>query len=96
MCNRLRSSDVFTKPRVILDEMDLYLQILPKRAWFTLQHSDSMFTAMQEDPDITHNARRHRASSPHPFRQSLHIAGVAKGGGRGKRCGGERDAGGHG
>lgn len=54
--------------------------------WFTLQHSDSIFTAMQGDPDITHNALRQKASSPHPFRQSSHIAGVAKDGG------GERDA----
>lgn len=36
---------------------------------------------MQGDPDITHNARRQRASSPHPFRQSSHIAGVAEDGG---------------
>lgn len=70
--------------RVILDEMDFYLQI-PQRAGFTLQHS--IFTAMQGDPDITHNAQRRRASSPHPFRQSSHIAGVAKDGG------GESDAG---
>lgn len=37
---------------------------------------------MQGDPDITHNAWRHRASSPHPFRQSSYITGVAEGGGR--------------
>jgi len=40
---------------------------------------------MQGDPDITHNATRQRASSPHPFRQSSHIAGVSRGWGRGKR-----------
>lgn len=92
MWNSLGSSDVFTKPRVILDEMDCYLQILP---WFTLQHSDSIFTAMQGDPDITHNAQRQTASSPHPFRQSL----CRKGWGREKRCVGverERYGGGHG
>lgn len=65
---------------------DFYHQILPKKAWFNLQHSDYIFTAMQGDPDITHNAWRQIVSSPHPFRQSLHIAGVAKDGG------GERDA----
>lgn len=86
MCNSLRPCDVSTKPRVILDEMDFYLQILSEKARLTLQHSDSIFTAMQGDPDITHNPWRQKASSPHPFRQSSHIAGVAKDGG------GERDA----
>lgn len=51
---------------------------------------------MQGDPDITHNARRQRASPPHPFRQSLHIAGVAKvGGGERDAEEWERDGGGH-
>lgn len=46
------------------------LQTLPEKAYCSLHHSDSIFTAMQGDPDITHNAQRQRASSPHPFRQS--------------------------
>lgn len=46
-----------------------------------LLQSGSIFTAMQGDPNITHNAWRKTTSSPHPFRESSHITGVAKDGG---------------
>lgn len=58
-----------------------------------LQQSDSIFTAMQGDPDITHNAWRQTTSSPHPFRESSHITGVATDGGGEMKCrrGGDRE-----
>lgn len=62
-----------------------------------LQRSDSIFTAMQGKPNITHSALRLATSSPHPFRESSHITGVAKDGGGEIKCRrreGEKDGGG--
>lgn len=53
---------------------------------FVLQCSDSTFTAMQGKPDITHSASRLATSSPHPFRESSHITGVANDGGGEMKC----------
>lgn len=75
-----------TKQKAECDNMNFDLHKLPRR--FTMQHADSIFTAMQGDPDVTHNARRKTASSPRPFR--LELVSQRMGEGEEMRRSGER------